>query len=240
MSRNRITSVADRFAKDDQYFEMDRKELIEMLPSSIQRLLDIGCGAGASWESFAGEVHGIEYDAESAELARERLASVYSGDIQKIELPYDKGSFDCIVFADVLEHLYDPWGTLLRLRPFLAEDGYVLISVPNIRYYKVVKSLVFRADFSYERSGVMDIDHVRFFARKNVEWMLEQTGFRIQQWRFVRRGSSKYRFLNRVLFNRLDDFLTKQFYVLAQIDPSWQGSSKNDPGAAGAKAAVTS
>lgn len=192
-----------------------------MLPPTARRILDIGCGGGKSWEGFDGEVHGVEFDADSAEHARARLAQVHVGDVQKLELPYSPGFFDCVVFADVLEHLYDPWGTVLRLRPLLAPRGHVLISLPNIRYYKVLKSLVLKGDFSYERSGVMDIDHVRFFARRNVQWLLEETGFEIERWSGMQRGSSKYRFLNRVLLGGIDDFLTKQFYVLARQQPSW-------------------
>lgn len=221
MSKNRIQSVADRFRKDDVYFELDRKELLALMPPGAKRVLDIGCGGGKSWEQFDGEVHGVEYEAEAAELARSRLEQVHVGDIQTIDLPYEPGSFDCIVFADVLEHLYDPWGTLLRLRPLLAAGGHVLISLPNVRYYKVVKALLFKGDFSYERSGVMDIDHVRFFARRNVEWLLQQTGFEIERWGGVQRGSAKYRVLNRVLFGGLNDFLTKQYYVLARQRPEW-------------------
>lgn len=222
MSRNRIESVADRFHKDGAYFECDRKELLSLLPATVHRVLDIGCGGGKSWEGFAGEVHGVEYDPESAEQARTRLVEVHVGDAQKLTLPYADGFFDCIVFADVLEHLYDPWGTVLRLRPLISPGGYVLISLPNIRYYKVLKSLVLKGDFSYERSGVMDIDHVRFFARRNVEWLLTETGFAIERWSGMQRGSSKYRLLNRVLFGGIDDFLTKQFYVLARQQPDWK------------------
>ena len=40
-----------------------------------------------------------------------------------------------IIFADVLEHLVDPWGVLRELRPMLSPGGRVLLSVPNIAHW---------------------------------------------------------------------------------------------------------
>jgi ubiquinone/menaquinone biosynthesis C-methylase UbiE len=45
-------------------------------------------------------------------------------------LPFDEASFDCIVCADVLEHLYDPEKALEEMRRVLRARGILIISVP--------------------------------------------------------------------------------------------------------------
>jgi O-antigen biosynthesis protein len=221
MADQRIQSIAERFAKRPEYYHSDRTALLELLPPDARRILDVGCGAARSWEGSDREVHGIEFDAAAAERARPHLREVHVGDVERMEPPYPPGHFDCLLFADVLEHLYDPWGVVLRFRPLLKEGGCLLLSVPNVRYYKVLGPLFWRADFGYQQQGVLDVDHLRFFARRNVEWLLAETGFQIVRWNNYRHASRKYRVANRLLFGQLDDFLTKQFMVLARPRPGF-------------------
>ena len=49
--------------------------------------------------------------------------------------------FDCVVFADVLEHLRDPWAVLRRCREALRSGGHVVASIPNVAYYRVREHL---------------------------------------------------------------------------------------------------
>ncbi len=216
MADQRIHSIAERFAKRPEYYHSDRTELLALLPAGARRILDVGCGAGRSWEGSDREVHGIEFDPVAAARARPHLREVHVGDVERIAPPYPPGHFDCLLFADVLEHLYDPWGVVLRFRELLKPDGHLLLSVPNVRHYKVLGPLFWRGDFGYQQQGVLDIDHLRFFARRNVEWLLAETGFEVVRWNNYRHASAKYRIANRLLFGRLGDFLTKQFMVLAR------------------------
>ncbi len=229
MTRHRIDSVWGRFDKPDEYYDSTREKLLELLPTAPTRILDLGCGSGRTWQGTESEVHGVERDKGAAKRARNVLKEVHQGDLETLCLPYRENSFDCLIFADVLEHLYDPWGALLRYRPLLAEDGVLLLSIPNIRYYRALQPLLFRADFPYQRRGVQDIDHLRFFARRNVEWLVQQTGFQVCDWKDNRRGSRLLRGINRALFGSLDDLLTKQFLICARRDPTWEAPGTSPP-----------
>jgi SAM-dependent methyltransferase len=220
----RVISVVDRFKKATDYYAGNRQDLLSLLPSGATKILDVGCGAGETWVHFPGTVYGIEYQESAAAIARKHLAGVLVGDVEELEFPYPRQFFDCAVFGDILEHLYDPWGLLLKIRPYLSAEGHVLISLPNVRYYKILRALIFRADFAYTHAGIMDIDHVRFFARKNIDWMLEQTGFSLCRIERARGGSFKYRLMNSLLRGRLDDFLTKRYLILARVRPDCNGS----------------
>jgi hypothetical protein len=66
------------------------------------------------------------------------------------------------VAARVLEHLYDPWRALTRIRTWLAADTRVLASVPNIRNLVNLHELAAGA-WEYGPHGVLDVTHVRVF-----------------------------------------------------------------------------
>jgi 2-polyprenyl-3-methyl-5-hydroxy-6-metoxy-1,4-benzoquinol methylase len=206
----------NRFEKRPEYFASRREDLLSMIPSACKTILDVGCGSGECWKGFKAEVSGVELNEDAARIASGHMKQVVSGDIEKTALPFKPNYFDCIVFADVLEHLYDPWGILNRFMPHLASDGHILISIPNIRHYRVLRSLVFKGKFTYEESGILDVDHVRFFTRKEILEMVEEAGLEVVEVRRKISASGKYRVLNSLLFGAMSDFLAEQFYILAK------------------------
>jgi SAM-dependent methyltransferase len=216
MDLTKHSSSSPLFEKKPEYFESRREDLIAMIPPDCRKILDVGCGAGEGWKDFSGEVSGVELNSVAAEKARRYLKEVVCGDIENTKLPFKEGSFDCIVFADVLEHLYDPWGILLKFKPYLAPGGYILASIPNIRHYRVLRSLIFKGEFAYQDSGILDIDHIRFFTHKEIKQLMGRTGFEIVDLKRKFMASSKYCAVNSLLFGALSDFLTGQFYVLAK------------------------
>ena len=86
-------------------------------------MLDVGCGTGRLGASLKAlgipHVAGVELNPRAAEEARGVLDEVVVADIERDELPFEDSSFDCIVYGDVLEHLVDPWATLVRHRRLL-------------------------------------------------------------------------------------------------------------------------
>ncbi|HEY9723451.1 MAG TPA: glycosyltransferase [Oscillatoriaceae cyanobacterium] len=159
------------------YFQHARSEIQRLVPSTARRVLDIGCASGALGEALKRErpgleVVGIELDAQAAALAATRLDTVFTGSIDAIELPFPAGHFDCLVLADVLEHLPDPEATLSRLLPLLHDGGHVVLSLPNIRHHLPLCDLFFNGRFKYMDAGILDRTHLRFFTyREIVAWM---------------------------------------------------------------------
>jgi hypothetical protein len=76
-------------ARDPIYFEFSRPELLALVPATARKVLDIGCGAGRLGADIktrqAAEVHGIEYEAEPARRAAQRLDRVLTGDVETLE-----------------------------------------------------------------------------------------------------------------------------------------------------------
>ena len=169
---------------DPFYFGHARPEVVALVPVAARRILDIGCGAGRLGEALKArqqaEVVGIEFDEAAAAVARLRIDEVWVGDVERLDLDFPPGSFDAIVCADVLEHLRDPDRLLRKARSWLAPDGRLVASIPNVRHHSVVRSLL-EGNWTYASEGLLDRTHLRFFTRREIEKLLHRSGFAINE-----------------------------------------------------------
>ncbi len=161
--------------------------LLELIPHA-RRVLDLGCFCGGTGRylkrRFPGcHVVGIEMLEKAAAMAAEVYDQVHVGTLERLDFEkagLASGSFDAIVAADVLEHLFNPWQALLRLRPLLSPGGALYVSLPNVRNLKLMSDLA-KGSFDYAGAGILDVTHVRFFTRRTATLMLEQTGFKVEE-----------------------------------------------------------
>lgn len=104
--------------------------IIATLPKG--KLLDVGCGGGDTLffaKQVGWQVSGLELDLKAVEFARSRGLDVELGGFEKLQtLP---GSYDCIVCAHVLEHVYDPDLLLRLMTEKLKSGGMLVLSLPN-------------------------------------------------------------------------------------------------------------
>lgn len=179
------THLGDEIPYESQYHDNVRAEIASFVSEPPALVLDVGCGGGATGkllkQKFPGaKVIGIERNPKAADLARGSLDEVICGDLQELELPSRLGGarVDLVLLLDVLEHLYDPWRALLRIRSWLAPGTRVLASTPNVRNLATLDALA-AGRWSYEANGVLDITHVRFFTKASFRELFEDTGYRI-------------------------------------------------------------
>ncbi len=144
-----------------------------------RRVLDIGCGDGwiATRLKLKGhEVTGVDIE-EPVELgtAMDRFVKADLDD----GLPMDVGGgYDIVVAADVFEHLRDPMSLLAEIREALTTDGTLVASVPNVAHW--YPRLKFGSGrFDYDRRGILDQDHLRFFTRRSFTRLAAEAGFRL-------------------------------------------------------------
>ncbi len=166
--------------KDRAYFQQQRSEVEAVIPIESRVVLDVGCGEGllgkGLLERGAEEVIGIEVSPEVCDRARENISKVICGDVEAMAPPFKDGYFDCIIFADILEHLRNPILLLKRYKRYLKDSGCIVTSIPNVRYYSVINMLI-EGHWSYGDHGILDRTHLRFFTRKEMEAMLNEAGF---------------------------------------------------------------
>ena len=195
-----------------------RVDLIELIPKGARRILDVGCSVGKTGkllkEKGFEEIFGVEIDPKAAEQAKPFYKEVIVGDVERDILPFSKGFFDCILCGDVLEHLVDPWSVLISHKKILADNGAIICSIPNIRFYRVLKSLIFRGRWDYTDLGILDRTHLRFFTIKTIEDMFRETGFEIKILIKYRSGSKLMKFINKLAFDKLIDFLVIQYRIV--------------------------
>ncbi len=145
------------------------------------KVLDLGCADGslASLVRQAGhEVVGVDTHKSDAVLSR--VDTFIEADLDR-PLPAEvDDDFDVVLCADVLEHLRQPEQLLAEARERLAPGGVVMVSVPNFgHWYPRARVLVGR--FDYDRRGILDADHVRFFTRASFERLVARSGFRVRR-----------------------------------------------------------
>jgi SAM-dependent methyltransferase len=101
------------------------------------RLLDVGCGTGATLAMFAGEADawGLDAAPEAVAFCRERgLGATLVG--SATELPYAQASFDAVISCDVLCHrsIDDPAGCIGEMMRVLRPGGVVFLNLPAYQW----------------------------------------------------------------------------------------------------------
>ena len=161
---------------------------IEMIPNN-SRILEIGCATGFMSEYLRKHkgcfIYGIEIDPEQAEIAKSRCDEISCGSVDEISLQQkidlfvsDSGKFDIIFMSQVIEHIAESNKILVLLKQWIKEDGYLVISTVNIAHWKSRFRLLF-GKWRYEKYGLFDETHLRFFSVESMEVDLKNAGYQI-------------------------------------------------------------
>ena len=176
-----------KYTRYDESPESTHNLVVGLVPEGSS-VLEFGCATGYMSDVLvqrrACRVTGIELDPQAAAEATAYCDRVIVGDAESLDFDEHLGDerFDAVLFADVLEHLRDPAALLRRVRPFVAEDGAVIASLPNIAHVSVRLALL-GGEFRYRDLGLLDETHLRFFTRASIVELFESTGFVVSKWR---------------------------------------------------------
>lgn len=207
------------------YYAHCRTELLALVPKNRNnRILEIGAGSGATLIrakelGLADFVTGVEAARlEGDSQSHPALDRFIIGDIDVVSGDLERDFYDVILCGDVLEHLTDPWRTLRGLAALLRQDGVLIASIPNVRYWKVSFGLLFLGKWNYGEHGVLDRTHLRFFVKDTIRELFDDAGFAIRDMQRLgpqrNWGLTKWA-LDQATFGLLSDFLTVQYIVVA-------------------------
>jgi len=135
-------------------------------------LLEIGCGHGEvllEARNRGFRVSGIEISAHAAALANRCLGepAVSVGTIETVPLARER--FDAVLGADVIEHVRDPEGLLLRIHEMLIPGGILLLITPSLDSWthRLLRS----------RWMEYKVEHLYYFSAIAIRLLLERCGF---------------------------------------------------------------
>jgi 2-polyprenyl-3-methyl-5-hydroxy-6-metoxy-1,4-benzoquinol methylase len=199
---NESTSYKDYGFPDASLSHMHRHflpplfELSESLPAPNKRMLDVGCGNGATAAQFLArgcEVVGIDLSATGIELARKNFPTgrfeIMSADEHILEnLACEP--FDIVISTEVVEHLYAPRTYVAGCYNALRQGGRFICSTP---YHGYLKNLVLALLNKHDRHAnpLWDGGHIKLWSKRTLGQLLTETGFTNLQFR----GAGRFPFL---------------------------------------------
>ncbi len=123
-------------------------------------------------------VYCIEKDPALAIIGKNKCVRMLNLDIEDTALPYERGTFDCIILGNVLEHLKEPERILFDLKKYLSQNGFLIYSIPNIVNWHS-RMTILLGKFEYAQSGVFDKTHLRFYDLNSARKLATDNGYRI-------------------------------------------------------------
>lgn len=152
-----------------------RREAVEQASPHVPgRILDVGCSTGIFLDEMrrsGWEVCGVETSAHAAQYARRRFGiEVFEGQLDDAGLP--PGHFDAVTLWDVLEHTFDPPGTLREVNRLLVNGGVVGMTLPN--WHSLDRQLFGDAWIGYDVPR-----HLYAFTQPVLRRLLKDAGFRM-------------------------------------------------------------
>jgi ArsR family transcriptional regulator len=170
--------------------------LTDMLkPSAIGRLLDVGTGTGRMAEVFAQRathVTALDRSPDMLRLARTRLQNLPAGKVDLVQgdfaqLPFAAGSFDTVLFHQVLHYALAPEAVLAEAARVTAPGGRIAIVDFAAHEREDLRSL-----HAHARLGFGDAQIAGLFAQAGFEPLAERAlagkELIVKLWTAVRRA----------------------------------------------------
>ena len=154
-----------------------------------QRVLELGTGPGTVTRILHDKgckVTGVEMDPDTLATCAPFCERTLQANLEDPLWwqPLEGEKFEVIICADVLEHLRDPRPLLEKLPVFLMDGGCVLMSLPNATHLTILASLL-GGRFPYQKNGLLDNTHLKFYGREDLDALLRECGFLWQHWHTV-------------------------------------------------------
>jgi glycosyltransferase involved in cell wall biosynthesis len=145
------------------------------------RVLHVGCGDGSLSEQIrklGHEVTGVETEATGT--VRERVDTFMTADLDDGVPVGDDAGYDIVLISDALTRARQPEQILADARRLLAPGGSVIACIPNFGHW-YARGRVVLGLFDYDRLGLLDRRHVRFFTRASFERLSRAQGLEVRR-----------------------------------------------------------
>lgn len=202
-------------------YTVPNTKVLSLIPD-IGSVLDVGCYTGSLGKAIklkdrARLVYGIEIDPDAAKIARKHYDKVVVADLDLLKkTPFGNKRFDCVIMADILEHLKHPEKKLLLIKRMIKRNGILIISVPNFVFIlnrlAILAGVIRQVD-----SGIMDKSHLRLINKKIITKMVKDAGYRIEKIEGYFQTRPIFRFLG-VLARLYPTIFAYQYVLIVKPD----------------------
>jgi len=210
--------------KASDYYSNTRVDLLLFIDEKKTNLkvLEIGAAYGDTLyylknKGIASEAVGVDIFEDKANPDKYKpIDRFIFGNIELLDFPEYDNYFDVVLLPDVLEHLIEPKFVLEKAKKYLKNEGLLLVSMPNIRHYSAFSRIFIKGDFKYDESGLFDYTHVRFYCKYNIEQLVVNAGFKIQDVKSsisLYQGKSMAKIINKLTFGWFEEFLSLQYFI---------------------------
>lgn len=185
----------------------DSLSLVSTLIAPGSKVLDIGAGYGALGKFLTTSksciVDGLDITLpdENFQYYRE----FYINDLNLCNFSLDH-NYDYIVLSDVIEHICNPEKVVEKFINLVNDDGFIILSVPNIAYIGVISSLLYN-QFNYMESGILDKTHIKFYTKDSLSSFLDGLGLYTNEVLYVYKSLDHSEFRNFYLEKFGKDFI---------------------------------
>lgn len=149
-------------------------KLVNELSPKKGRLLDVGCGTGmflSVCKEGGWQISGIEPDPGARQIAVEQTAENIQSSILE---SYAGETFQVITMWHVLEHIHQLEATLNWLKERVADQGHLVIAVPNLQSFDAQAYGKHWAAYDVPR-------HLYHFSQKAIQQLITEKGFTLTQ-----------------------------------------------------------
>ena len=146
------------------------------------KVLDIGCGVGDNariLKPLGFVIDGITISENELKEANLFLQKGYLFNLEN-GLPEEvkNWQYDYVICSHVLEHICYPEKLLNDIKCCIKEDGKMVVALPNLFHYASRWELM-RGEFNYQKAGVWDNTHFKWYTFKTGKALLEDNGFQV-------------------------------------------------------------
>lgn len=170
--------------KTGYYIPERLKVVASMIPEENRKIkvFDMGCGEGTLGMLLREKFRDVyTMGCDIAEKTVELAAPFYDRTVQldiesdNIEDKLGRETFDYIVCVEILEHLMYPDRALRKLKSFLSKDGHMIVSFPNIAWWKY-RLMLLKGRFPEESRLYHHAEHLHDFTMHTFRKLLEDSG----------------------------------------------------------------
>ncbi len=175
---NNVIFPSTEQVRNKKIFKPRVKKIIEICKKqNIKRnkIIDIGAGYGTFCsimknKKYFKEVVALEPNLDGANKCLEKNVKTLNCSIENASIK-DIRNVSVFTLFEVIEHLYNPYKFLLKIKKFSGKKTFVIFTCPN--------GMGFDISFLGNKSEAVDHEHLNYFNPKSINYLAKRSGFKV-------------------------------------------------------------